>query len=234
MCFLDPVCTSWLVLLRLLPVADAPRHRWPAAPSILATGGTASPLYRVTIDSRWQTRMNMLYALFTRYGIRQMPVPKKKPKPDEKLRENEKKWGRNLVKVGWTLVPSTILERQQELGLDPIDLNILLQIARYWWKAGQPPFPAISSIARCIGRSISTVQRRPKTMETRGLITIEHRYDESHGGQTSSRYIFNGLIEVASRLANETLEERQLKRTERKARRRPKTGDTKLKIHRQQ
>src|SRR5687767_13383765 len=122
------------------------------------------------------------------------------------LRANESKWGLTLVEAGWTLVPSTLLERQQALGLDPVDLNILLQLARHWWQPGNPPRPAISTIAECIGKSVSTVQRRLKRLERDGLIQIEHRYHERHGAQLASYYRFHGLIEAATPYAEEAIE----------------------------
>lgn len=124
------------------------------------------------------------------------------------LRANELKWGSRLVEAGWTLVPSTILERQLALGLDPVDFNILMQLARYWWKADNPPHPKIATIAECIKKSRSTVQRRLKRMERDGLIEIRHRHDPKHGGQTSSEYLFTGLIAEATNLAEEAIKDR--------------------------
>lgn len=136
-----------------------------------------------------------------------MAVPKRKSENASHLRENEKKWGATLVDAGWTLIPSTILERQRALGLDPVDLNILLQLARHWWQAGNPPHPSIRTIAECIDRSVSTVQRRLKKLERDEIIKIEHRFDKNRG-QTSSNYYFPGLIAAATEYAQEAIEER--------------------------
>ncbi len=54
-------------------------------------------------------------------------------KQKEELKMNEKKWTPALMKAGWTVIPSVILERQKALGLDPVDVNILLQLARNCW-----------------------------------------------------------------------------------------------------
>lgn len=135
-----------------------------------------------------------------------------------RLRANEAKWGEKLVAAGWTMIPSTILERQEALGLDPVDMNILLQLARYWWRADNPPHPAIRSIAQCIKKSVSTVQRRIKSMERKGLIQIEHRHDPKHGGQMSSNYRFTGLIEAATQYATEAIEEKEANKERKSAR----------------
>lgn len=151
---------------------------------------------------------------------------------EQKLRANEAKWGVELVRAGWTMIPSTILERQETLGLDPVDMNILMQLARYWWRADNPPHPAIKTIARCIKKSVSTVQRRIKRLERDGLIEIEHRSNPKHGGQMTSNYFFAGLIKSANEFAREALEERaanETKKTERLNRKNPRTA-TDLKI----
>ena len=135
-----------------------------------------------------------------------------------KLRANEVKWGVELVKAGWTMVPSIILEHQKALGLDPVDMNILLQLARYWWRADNPPHPAIKTIAGCIKKSPSTVQRRITKLKDSGLIEVEHRFDEQHHGQKTSNYRFTGLIEEATKFAHLALEEKEEAKSRKAAR----------------
>ncbi|MEZ5944288.1 MAG: helix-turn-helix domain-containing protein [Planctomycetaceae bacterium] len=159
-----------------------------------------------------------------------MAASASKAEKASKLRENEKKWGSALVDAGWTLIPSTILECQQTLGLDPVDLNILLQLARHWWQEGNPPHPSMKTIADCIGKHVSTVQRRITKLRKRGLIRIEHRHNK-HGGQTSSKYYFDGLIAEGTKLAEEAIADR--KDTKQKAanrRRRRNPQGPKLKV----
>ena len=50
-----------------------------------------------------------------------------------KLLGNERKWCKDLMDAGWTAFPSVIIERQGVLGLDALDVNILLHLASYWW-----------------------------------------------------------------------------------------------------
>src|SRR3546814_15223210 len=49
------------------------------------------------------------------------------------LRTNEKKWSKPLMDAGWTALPSVIIENQKQLGLNPLDLNIVLYLASKWW-----------------------------------------------------------------------------------------------------
>jgi DNA-binding MarR family transcriptional regulator len=149
------------------------------------------------------------------------------------LRANEKKWGLPLIKAGWCLLPTTILERQQALGLTATDVNILMHLVRHWWHADRLPFPSKRAIADCIGCHPSTVQRRIRSMEAAGFIKRVVRSDREHG-QRSNYYDLSGLVKAATPYAQEALEERQERekgKADRRKRKLPKlkvvTGDEK-------
>ena len=133
-------------------------------------------------------------------------------KQEEQLKRNEQKWTKPLMNAGWTVIPSVFLERQQALGLDPVDINIILQLARYWWYKEQPPYPSKKAIAECIGRSKSTVRKRIAQMEKDGLISREKRMDSK--GQQSNIYRFDGLIKEAQPYAKELIKEREEQRNQ--------------------
>jgi hypothetical protein len=135
------------------------------------------------------------------------------------LRRNEEKWTTPLMDAGWTVLPSIILEKQQALGLDPIDVNILLQLAKYWWYNDNLPHPSKTTLAECMGVDPSTVRRRIAQMERSGFIRRVTRYDAKHGGQTSNAYEFDGLITAATPFAVETVNTREERRAEDDARR---------------
>ena len=135
-----------------------------------------------------------------------------------RLRTNEAKWGKPLMDAGWTAFPSVILERQQALGLDALDVNIILQLARHWWKSDNPPFPSKRAIAECIGIHPSTVRKRIQSLEAAGFIERVPRYG-SHGQRQSNVYRFDGLISEATPFAEEALEERARGKNEAAARR---------------
>lgn len=125
----------------------------------------------------------------------------------KELRENEKKWGQPLMKAGWCLLPTVILDRQQALGLSPTDVNILLHIIKHWWHAERLPFPSKRAIAECMGVHPSTVQRRIRKMEAAGFVKREKRSDREHG-QRSNYYNLSGLVREATPFAQEVLDER--------------------------
>jgi len=126
----------------------------------------------------------------------------------EELKVNERKWGKELVAAGWTLLPNVLVTRQKVLGLDPVDMNILLHILSYWWEPGDLPFPSKVTIADAIGRTPRTVQRRIEKMEKHQLIKRVARNGSSRGTQTN-KYDLTGLIEAARPYAVEHLQERE-------------------------
>lgn len=143
-------------------------------------------------------------------------------KNERVLKRNEEKWTAPLMDAGWTALPSIILEKQHALGLDPIDVNILMQLAKHWWFNDNLPHPSKASLADAMGIDPSTVRRRIARMESDGFIRRVTRYDAKHGGQTSNAYEFDGLIEAATPFALEAIKAREERRTEDADRRRRK------------
>ncbi len=118
------------------------------------------------------------------------------------LRANEKKWGKTLMQAGWTAIPNIIFERQQAIGLDAMDINILLHLSSYWWESGNKPHPAVGTIASAIGVDRRTIQRRIAAMEKAGFIRREERRIKGKGSRTNL-YHFDGLIEAVKPFAQE-------------------------------
>lgn len=106
-----------------------------------------------------------------------------------------------------------ILERQQALGLDALDVNILLHLARYWWVHDNAPHPSKTSIAKAINVDPRTVQRRIAAMEKGGLIRRELRKTSNNTNRTN-RYHFDGLVDEATPYAKERLQERTRRQKE--------------------
>jgi predicted transcriptional regulator len=142
------------------------------------------------------------------------------PAQEKKLRANEKRWTEELMAPGWTMVPSVLMEYQRELGLNPVQFNILMQLAKHWWK-DTPPFVSKRTIAHAMRLSARTVQRHLTALENAGLIRREKRYRQD-GGRTSNRYVFDGLIAKAKPYAAAMREDRQKRLAERADRKKPK------------
>lgn len=123
------------------------------------------------------------------------------------MQENEKKWGPDLMKAGWTLLPNMIFMRQRVLGLDSTDINILLVLLSHWWTADNLPFPSKKTIAEVVGCDTSTVRRRIKAMEAAGFLQrIERRVEKDRN--KTNQYDFSGLVAAATPYAQEELQSR--------------------------
>lgn len=120
----------------------------------------------------------------------------RKTKAAGELRENEKKWGPELLEPGWTLIPNVLLTKQHALGLSPVDINILLQILKHWWRAGEAPFPSQQKLARLMNVDPSTVKRHLRSLRELGFIDWKN-HRRKDGGNAANRYDFSGLIEKA-------------------------------------
>ena len=148
--------------------------------------------------------------------------------PRPSVKKNEEKWTKPLMDAGWIGLPSVFVERQQAIGLDPLDLNILLHLANYWWTKDQKPYPAKKTIADAMGVTPRTVQRRIAEMEKAGLIRREQRRIPGKGSRTNL-YHLDGLIEAAHDYAKEKLEQREQRKQEDEATRSRK-GRPELKV----
>lgn len=135
------------------------------------------------------------------------------------LRRNEQKWTKPLMDAGWTVIPSVILERQRALGLDAVDVCILMHLAKHWWFEEKLPHPSKKSIAECMNITESTVRRRIAAMEAAGLIKRVKRFSARYGGQQTNAYDFTGLIREATPFAEEAVRNREAQKEESEKRR---------------
>lgn len=139
------------------------------------------------------------------------------------VRRNEAKWSKPLMAAGWNAIPSVIIEKQEALGLDAIDMNIIIHLSNYWWTADNLPHPSVEKIAKAVGVKPRTVQKRIKALCEVGLLSREERRF-TKTGSTTNLYGFKGLIEAATPFAKEKLEKlaaRAKEDRERVARKKP-------------
>lgn len=125
-----------------------------------------------------------------------------------RLKRNEEKWTKPLWDAGWTAIPSILLERQNELQLDAVDVNIVLHLASHWWYSNNLPHPSKAKMARCIGVNVSTIRRHVARLETLGYIRRESRYSKNLG-QDTNLYHFEGLISAATPHALEEIQKKK-------------------------
>ena len=157
-----------------------------------------------------------------------MAEAKAKAAGSDPVHVNERKWTKPLIAAGFTVLPNVIFERQRALGLDPLDINIILHIVSYWWSEAGKPHPSKNTIAKAIDVDPRTVQRRIAAMEKAGFIRREERRLDSKNNKTNI-YHLEGLIKAAKPYAEEKLQEKEAKAAERTARAARK-GKPKLKV----
>jgi DNA-binding transcriptional regulator YhcF (GntR family) len=125
----------------------------------------------------------------------------------KQLRSNERKWTKPLIEAGWTCIPSIIIEKQAALGLDPLDMNIIVHLAQYWWQADNLPHPSVERIAASLGVKPRTIQKRIRALHAAKMITRSERRRGDNGNDTN-HYSFEGLIAAAQPFAKEKLVEK--------------------------
>jgi predicted transcriptional regulator len=124
----------------------------------------------------------------------------------DKIKVNEAKWSKTLMDAGWTAFPSIIIEKQEALGLDALDMNIILHLSSYWWTADNLPRPSVETIAKALQVKPRTIQKRVKALHELGLIERLERRHTQHGSRPNL-YGFKGLIAKATPFAVEKLTE---------------------------
>ena len=100
----------------------------------------------------------------------------------------EAKWGPGALSLGWTPVPTALLFLQADLGLNPVDMNILINLLSHWWKASAKVYPSQDAIAKRIGVSKRTVQRSIDKMELLKIIEVQ---STKRSSQYKGRNVYN-------------------------------------------
>tara|TARA_R110001592_G_scaffold361912_1_gene674048 strand:+ start:105 stop:506 length:402 start_codon:yes stop_codon:yes gene_type:complete len=121
------------------------------------------------------------------------------------------------MQAGWTAFPSILLEKQSALGLDSLDINILLYLSTYWWTDENKPHPSKRTIAQAIGVDAKTIQRRIASLEGAGFLKREYRPDLVKGNK-SNKYHMDGLVSALKPFAVEKLEGIEVRKSEEHAR----------------
>lgn len=141
-------------------------------------------------------------------------VAKRKKSSSESVGGNTKKvleqrWGKQVISMGWTAIPSLLLERQQTLQINSVELNILLILIKHWWEDERLPFPSKQKMADMIGKDKSTVQRHIRSLESKGLLKRLVRSNDN--GQTSNEHDLSGLIDRIRALAKEEISVKEVR-----------------------
>ena len=131
-------------------------------------------------------------------------------------RESQKKWGKNVMALGFCIVPSLLLQAQNRLGLNPTQLAVLMQLCDFWWKSERKPYPSKGTLAERLSLSPRQVQRYIAELENAGLVQRIERRD-SHGGKRSNFYDLSGLVNRLEELESDFREVKEKSKATRKA-----------------
>jgi hypothetical protein len=112
---------------------------------------------------------------------------------------SEKKWGKAVIALGFSVLPTLLFKAQRRLGLSSNQLIVLLHLAEHWWERDRLPFPEKATLADRMNLSARQVQRYLTELETAGFITRIERF-AAHKGQQSNSYDLSGLVNKLAKL----------------------------------
>lgn len=76
----------------------------------------------------------------------------------KKASSTERIWGSAVHKHGYAGIPSILIQAQRRLGINPIQMNIIVQLLDYWFEPSRRPFPSKKELANRIGVTDKTIQ----------------------------------------------------------------------------
>jgi len=131
-------------------------------------------------------------------------------------------WGLPVIKLGYTALPSVLIQAQSRLGVTPLQFNILAQLLDYWRDPNRAPFPSKAELAARIGVKPKTIQTNIRALEKAKLVSREMRRT-AVGDWNSNIYHLDGLVERIKALVPEFEEAREEQRKAKAAQKRAQT-----------
>ncbi|WP_181953240.1 helix-turn-helix domain-containing protein [Achromobacter kerstersii] len=114
---------------------------------------------------------------------------------DKKPSPLQEKWGEEILELGFVLVPTLLLRKQKDLGLESTELVVLLNLLSTWWVPERNPFPRTATIAQRMHVTQRTVQRCLKTLEDKGFIAKNRvRTGTPEEMRTQTSYEMSGTV----------------------------------------
>jgi DNA-binding transcriptional regulator YhcF (GntR family) len=126
----------------------------------------------------------------------------------------EKIWGKPVCTHGYAGIPSILIQAQRRLGINPTQMNIIIQLLDYWREPARKPFPSKNELAKRIGVTAKTIQTNIRELEKAGLILRQLRKTVA-GDWNSNIYHLDGLVKKVQALEPEFTEARKRREAER-------------------
>jgi hypothetical protein len=127
----------------------------------------------------------------------------------------ERIWGKSVYSHGYAGIPSILIQAQRRLGINSMQMNIIVQLLDYWHEPTRKPFPTKKDLAKRIDVTEKTIQNNIRALERAGLIRREMRKTAA-GDWNSNIYHLDGLVAKVQALEPEFAAEKK-KRKEAKA-----------------
>lgn len=131
-----------------------------------------------------------------------------KASPEQK--QSEKKWGVAVMKLGYCILPSVLLQAQARLLINAQQMIVLLQLIEHWWTADGKVYPSKDTLAERIGLTSKQIQRHIKVLEQKGLVKRIPRVLKGRG-KTSNEYDLSGLVKKLKDIEPDFAEAKRLK-----------------------
>jgi len=131
-------------------------------------------------------------------------------KPATAQKQSEKKWGTEVMKHGYCIIPSILLQAQARLLISAQQMIVLLQLVEHWWHEDSKVFPAKALLASRIGLSTKQIQRHIAVLEQKKLVKRIERTIPGRG-KVSNEYDLSGLVKKLKEIAPEFDEAKKLK-----------------------
>jgi hypothetical protein len=97
------------------------------------------------------------------------------PKAERRNSSTEGIWGSAVLSHGYTGIPSILIQGQQRLGVNALQMNILIQLLDYWRDPERKSFPTKKQIAERIGVTEKTIHNNVRLLGDAGLVQREMR-----------------------------------------------------------
>lgn len=147
----------------------------------------------------------MMVSVATKKDVQVVPI-----RPAAAQKQSEKKWGAEVMKHGYCILPSILLQAQARLLINAQQMIVLLQLAEHWWREDSKVFPAKALLAGRIGLSEKQIQRHIAVLEQRKLVKRIERILPGRG-KVSNEYDLSGLVKKLKEIAPEFDEAKKLK-----------------------
>lgn len=102
------------------------------------------------------------------------------------------KWG-SALNAGFQVIPNVLIRAQSKLRLDTVDCIILLNLNLHWWEKDKLPYPSPGLIARRMGVSRRTIERRLFRLQKVGWLK-RLPADGSDGQPKTRKFDLSGMV----------------------------------------